>query len=65
MTLNRSSNYILSILSELLHLPNETEWVEFKHNNCKSEEIGEYISVLANSAPLLGKVHAYLMWGMM
>jgi predicted HTH transcriptional regulator len=42
-------NYDKLIL-ELLKLPKETEWVEFKHNNSKPDEIGEYISALSNSA---------------
>lgn len=63
MVLNRSQEYILSILSELLHLPNETEWVEFKHNNAEAEKIGEYISALSNSATLYGKMCSYVVWG--
>lgn len=50
-------------LTSLLALPDETEWVEFKHNNDKPEEIGEYISALANSAALHGKENGYLVWG--
>ena len=42
-------------MHELLKLPDETEWVEFKHNNAEPQEIGEYISVLSNSAALVGK----------
>lgn len=63
MTVYRSTEYLLSLLHELRMLPCETEWVEFKHNNDNPEEIGEYLSALANSAALLGKVHAYLVWG--
>jgi predicted HTH transcriptional regulator len=63
MTLDRSTDYLISILHELRKLPKETEWVEFKHNNDNPEEIGEYLSALANSAALLGKVKAYLVWG--
>ncbi len=63
MTLERSHDYLLSLLRELLTLPNETEWVEFKHNNDGPQQIGEYISALANSAALLGKQSAYLVWG--
>jgi len=37
--------------------------VEFKHNNDNPDEIGEYLSALANAAALTGKVHAYLIWG--
>lgn len=63
MTVDRSSEYLLSLLHELRKLPKETEWVEFKHNNDNPEEIGEYLSALANAASLMGKVHAYLVWG--
>lgn len=41
----------------------ETEWVEFKHNNGDPKQIGEYISALANSAALYGKKSAYMIWG--
>ncbi|HIJ48859.1 MAG TPA: ATP-binding protein, partial [Gammaproteobacteria bacterium] len=63
MTLERSHDYLLSLLRELVSLPSETEWVEFKHNNDDPKQIGEYISGLANSAALLGKQSAYLVWG--
>lgn len=63
MTVDRSTEYLLSLLNELRKLPQETEWLEFKHNNDKPEEIGEYLSALANAAALMGKVHAYLIWG--
>jgi ATP-dependent DNA helicase RecG len=63
MTIDRSNEYLLSILQELRNLPAETEWVEFKHNDDNPEKIGEYISALANSAALMGKVNAYIVWG--
>lgn len=63
MTIDRTHDYLLSLLHELRKLPRETEWVEFKHNNDNPEEIGEYLSALANAAALMGKVHAYLVWG--
>ena len=59
----RDTEYLQSLLSELLKLPQETEWVEFKHNNDDSKAIGEYISALANSAALSGKQSAYVVWG--
>jgi hypothetical protein len=37
-----TSGDLQSKLDELLRLPAETEWVEFKHNNENPEEIGEY-----------------------
>lgn len=63
MTIDRAPDYLLSLFNELRKLPRETEWVEFKHNNDNPEEIGEYLSGLANAAALTGKVHAYLVWG--
>lgn len=48
---------------ELCKLPNETGWVEFKHNNCDPKMIGEDISALANSAVIADKSHAYMIWG--
>ena len=51
------------LLRRLLSLPHETEWVEFKHNNADPEEIGEYLSALANSAALHEKDRAYIVWG--
>ncbi len=63
MTVERSREYISGLIHELCGLPSETEWVEFKHNNDKPEDVGEYISALSNSAALLGKVNAYMVWG--
>lgn len=63
MVRNDSPEYLASLLHELRQLPKETEWVEFKCNNANPEEIGEYISALANSAALCGKVNAYVVWG--
>lgn len=63
MTVDRPVEYIVGLIHELLNLPKEKEWVEFKHNNDNPDEIGEYISALSNSATLLGKVNAYMVWG--
>ena len=61
--INMSENeYYLGLLNELRKLPKETEWVEFKHNNADPQEMGEYISALANSAALSGKNSGYLIW---
>lgn len=62
MTLGRSEDYLHSLLRELLKLPNETEWVEFKCSN-DPLKTGEYISALANGAALKGKQFGYLVWG--
>lgn len=51
------------LIFELCKLPQETGWVEFKHNNCNPKMIGEDISALANSAVLSDRSHAYMIWG--
>ena len=63
MSVDRPTEYLSGLVRELCKLPEETEWVEFKHNNANPQELGEYLSALANSAALLGKVNAYLVWG--
>ena len=52
-----------SLLKPLLALPAEAEWVEFKHNNDSPEDVGEYLSALANSATLHGREAGFLVWG--
>jgi hypothetical protein len=59
----RSTAYLDGLLHELRALPHETEWLEFKESYGDPQEIGEYISALANSAALVGKAAAYLVWG--
>lgn len=50
-------------LSELLALPQETEWAEFKQNYADPQEIGQYLSALANAAALVGEPCGYIAWG--
>ena len=59
----RSIEYLQSLVRELIKVPSETEWVEFKCNNKDPQMIGEYISALSNSAALCEKTKAYLVWG--
>lgn len=59
----RTPAFLSDLVRELVRLPHETEWVEFKRSNDNPEEIGQYISALANAAALAGKVSAYLLWG--
>ena len=54
---------IASLVLGLCKLPQETEWVEYKVNKSKPEEIGENISALANVAALHGKSRGYMVWG--
>ncbi|MBE2234495.1 MAG: putative DNA binding domain-containing protein [Anaerolinea sp.] len=59
----RPPEYWISLFHELRKLPNETEWIEFKRNDAEPQDIGEYLSALANAAALDGKPSAYLLWG--
>lgn len=52
-----------SLLARLCADTAEQPWLEFKQNNDEPQEIGEYISALANAAVLAGRTHAYLVWG--
>jgi ATP-dependent DNA helicase RecG len=52
-----------NLVKQLASLSTETEWVEWKYNKAESQEIGEYISALANSAALVGKQRAFILWG--
>ena len=52
-------------LQELLALPDETEWVEFKEakNNFDSDDLGRYFSALSNEAFLKGMSCGWLVFG--
>ena len=52
-----------NLLNELIHLPQESEWVEFKNNNKDPKVIGENISAMANSATIASRLNAYMVWG--
>lgn len=54
---------LLQALIELLRQPCEQGVVEFKHNLELPEEIGAYISALANTAALNGVSRAWMVWG--
>ena len=57
------STQLQALVRESTTLPAETEWVEFKHNKAIPDDIGEYISALANSCALQGKPCATFVWG--
>jgi ATP-dependent DNA helicase RecG len=52
-------------LAELMALPAETEWVEFKEakNNYDFDDLGKYFSALNNEANLKGEPWAWLVFG--
>lgn len=63
MIIKRSPDYTVDLINKLQHEPVETEWLEFKVNNGNPDEIGEYISALANSAALCSRPSGYFVWG--
>jgi ATP-dependent DNA helicase RecG len=54
---------LANFLNELIQLPAENGWVEFKVANHDPQHLGEIISGLANTANLEGKAHGYLVYG--
>ena len=60
--MNSEQEYYVSLIERLRQMPEETEWLEYKVNNCEPELIGEYISALSNSATLCNKEKAYLLF---
>lgn len=58
-----TNEFLIGLISELRKQPAETPWLEFKRNNANPEDIGEYISALANMAALAGKANGYAVWG--
>lgn len=55
----------LAVLQDLIALPTETEWVEFKEarTGYEFDEIGRYVSALSNEANLNGKPEGWLIFG--
>ena len=50
----RDQNYLCSLVLEFAAMPSETGWLEFKENKAEPQDIGEYISALANK---IGRAH--------
>ena len=54
---------LIALVDRLRALPTETEWLEFKRNNVDPQEVGEYLSALANEASLGNQPRGYLVFG--
>jgi ATP-dependent DNA helicase RecG len=54
---------LIALIDRLRALPTETEWLEFKRNHAEPQEIGEYLSALANEASLGNQPRGYLVFG--
>lgn len=53
----------LALLNRLLREPAEQTWLEFKHNRCVPDELGQYVSACANAAMLAEKDRAFIVFG--
>lgn len=56
-------SHLQNLVRQIADISHEIEWVELKYNRADPQEIGEYISALSNSAALLAKQRAYILWG--
>ncbi len=56
-------NAAKDIIRDCLSYGDEREWFELKENWLEKDQLGEYISSLSNSAAILGKPFAYMIWG--
>jgi len=54
---------LIALVDRLRAMPTETEWCEWKRNHVAPEELGEYVSALANAAALHRELAGYLMFG--
>ena len=56
---------LIKLLNELMALPDETEWVEFKEAKSTFDfnRLGRYFSALSNEANLKGQPYGWLIFG--
>lgn len=57
------SDRLQALIGDLRLLPDETNWLEFKHNNFHPDEIGKRISAISNAARSCDKTCGYIVWG--
>ncbi len=53
----------IALLDRLRSEPDEREWLEFKKNRYEPQDLGEYLSALANAAAWKRKPRGYLVFG--
>ena len=58
-----NSHDLIALIDQLRAFPTETEWLEFKRNYADAQEIGQYLSALANEACLCNQPRGYLIFG--
>lgn len=57
------ADQIIRTVETLRAVEREHECVEFKKNNSNPEDLGEYISAIANSAALMKEPTGFIIWG--
>lgn len=58
-----SDSRYVPLVDRLRSQSSEKEWLEFKRGQCAPEQLGQYLSALANSACLVGQPMGYLVFG--
>ena len=58
-----SMSQLVTLVDRLRGHSSETEWLEFKRQRCAPDQLGQYLSALANSACLVGRAKGYLVFG--
>ena len=58
-----NKHQLIELIPQLLEEGDEREWLEFKDSYYKPQDIGEYLSALANSAYIHGRENGYLIFG--
>lgn len=53
----------IALIDRLRALPTGTEWLELKRNRYEPQQLGEYLSALANAACLASQPRGYLIFG--
>lgn len=53
----------IEVFENLISFKDEYEWLDFKENWFSKDEIGEYISAIANGSALSGREYGYVVWG--
>jgi ATP-dependent DNA helicase RecG len=54
---------LVALVDRMRALPTETEWLDFKRNHVEPEQLGAYVSALANEARLCNQPRGYLLFG--
>jgi len=57
------NNYVNEIIQAVRKNSAELPYIEFKVNDYRAQDIGEYVSALSNTAALFNQERAFMIWG--